>query len=392
MIVCDHVSKYYGAHAAVDDLQVRIARGEVVGLLGLNGAGKTTLLRILSGLVVPTCGRVEIDGCNMADHPVAVRAQVGFAPERPPLYADMTVEAYLHFVARLKGRRGNLDATLHRALEATDLLAVRQTVIGSLSSGYLRRVGIAQAVVHRPTLVLLDEPTSGLDPVQVVHMRRLIRGLRGANTIVVSSHQLSEIHALCDRILVLQQGRIVAAGSEAQLAEQVGGAARLGLEVVGTAAQLRQALQAVAGVGDLQISREADGLVAASLSLGGLQPEQLVPALLYPAFAALTVLLVQSFDRSILTVLLTLEVFAVFGASLLLRRKDLRYAALGGAVGCIIRLLFFDLSQSNTITRAIVFIFVGLLFLGMSALFARYKDRFQPAAEPTEPSQADSDT
>ena len=267
MIVVENVSKYYGAHAAVADLSFQIGEGQVVGLLGLNGAGKTTTLRILSGSLMPTSGRVRIDGLDMAQDPDAVRARLGFLPETPPLYTEMTVEGFLTFVARIKGVRSNLAGALEHAMRATDLLEVRDERISSLSHGYHRRVGIAQAIIHNPKLILLDEPTSGLDPVQVVHMRQLIRNLRGKNTILVSSHILGEIHELCDRIFVLQDGRIAAEGTEEELAGRVASTTKVSLEVRGDRVALAAALGQAAKVARHSIDREAQGITYATVEL-----------------------------------------------------------------------------------------------------------------------------
>ena len=267
MIVVENVSKYYGAHAAVSDLSFTIGEGQVVGLLGLNGAGKTTTLRILSGSLMPTSGRVRIDGLDMTQDPDAVRARLGFLPETPPLYTEMTVEGFLTFVARIKGVRSNLAGALDQAMKATDLLDVRDERISSLSHGYHRRLGIAQAIIHNPKLILLDEPTSGLDPVQVVHMRQLIRNLRGKNTILVSSHILGEIHELCDRIFVLQDGRIAAEGTEEELAGRVASTTKVSLEVRGDRAALAAALAKAAKVARHSIDREAQGITYATVEL-----------------------------------------------------------------------------------------------------------------------------
>jgi ABC-2 type transport system ATP-binding protein len=267
MIVVEDVSKYYGAHAAVSNLSFRIAAGEVVGLLGLNGAGKTTTLRILSGLLVPTSGNVEVAGINMAERPEQVRACLGFLPETPPVYGEMTVIKYLSFVARIKGIKGPLAGALADALDATDLRDVQNERINTLSHGYHRRVGIAQAIIHKPKLILMDEPTSGLDPVQVVHMRKLIRALRGKHTLLVSSHMLGEIHQLCDRIFVLQNGRIAAEGTEDELAQRVAGTTRIVIEVRGTSAALNEVLAAIPQVVSHRITQEAAGWTTAQIEL-----------------------------------------------------------------------------------------------------------------------------
>mgnify|MGYP006271384809 CR=1 FL=1 len=275
MIAAEHVTKYYGAHAAVDDLTFEIATGEAVGLLGLNGAGKTTTLKILSGLLLPTAGGVSVDGMDMARNPEAIRARIGFLPETPPLYEEMTVAGYLEFVARIKGVQGPVDSAVREALAATDLKDVRDDVIDTLSHGYRRRVGIAQAVVHRPAMILLDEPTSGLDPVQIVHMRQLIRNLRQRHTIIVSSHILSEIHAVCDRIFVLHQGRIAASGTEDELASRVRTATTVQVEVRGQRQALDAALRAFDGRIAHRLEGEQDGVSAARVELRDDQREAL---------------------------------------------------------------------------------------------------------------------
>ncbi|MBI3178947.1 MAG: ABC transporter ATP-binding protein [Deltaproteobacteria bacterium] len=278
MIVAERLTKYYGDRAAVADVSFTIAGGEVVGLLGLNGAGKTTTLRILSGLLLPTAGRVSIAGADMAREPEAARARIGFLPEQPPLYPEMTVRAYLEFVAHIKGFSGDVDQAIADALAAADLTSVAGDRISTLSHGFQRRVGIAQAIVHKPTLILLDEPTAGLDPVQIVQMRQLVRGLRGRNTILVSSHLLSEIHQVCDRILVMQNGRIVAEGSEQELAGRLGSKTTVSVEVRGAAAALAAALSRAA-VARHHIDREENGLTYATVELKSDNREELARAL-----------------------------------------------------------------------------------------------------------------
>jgi ABC-2 type transport system ATP-binding protein len=279
MISAEHVTKFYGARAAANDLTFSIRQGEVVGLLGRNGAGKTTTLRILSGLTVPTAGRVRIDGLEMSEEPEAVRARIGFLPENPPLYPEMTIEGFLRFVAHIKGVRSGLDERLRQALAATDLSEARDERIGTLSNGFQRRVGIAQAIVHAPALVLLDEPTSSLDPVQVVHMRQLIRALAGKHTVLVSSHLLSEIEKICDRILVLDEGRIIAEGTEAELAKKLSGAVSLEVEVRGSAAALGRALGSVKAVRSHEVESEQDGVTRARVELESDAREEVARAL-----------------------------------------------------------------------------------------------------------------
>jgi ABC-2 type transport system ATP-binding protein len=275
MIVAEHVTKYYDARPVVSDISFTIAAGEVIGLLGLNGAGKTTTLRILSGLLVPSSGRVFVAGLDMRDYPEAARGRLGFLPEVPPLYPEMRVEEFLTFAAHIKGLRKGVRAAVDEAIEATDLAGVRQQRIATLSHGYQRRVGIAQAVVHRPALILLDEPTSGLDPLQIVQMRKLILSLRTRHTIVVSSHILGEIHQLCDRIFVLQDGRIAAEGTEEQLAQKVSAQVMVAVEVRGTREAFALALGKLPAARSHTIVREQGDLLEAAVELSDDRREEL---------------------------------------------------------------------------------------------------------------------
>jgi ABC-2 type transport system ATP-binding protein len=233
MIQVEGLTKYYGAQAAIKDLTFNIQRGEVIGFLGLNGAGKSTTLKVLGCVLLPTSGRVTIDGFDVVRDPHEIRKKIGFLPDTPPLYNEMTVGAYLEFVALLRGVSNDDAPKRVREVEGkTGLTEVHFQSIGALSHGFRQRVGLAQAIVHNPQLLILDEPTSGLDPVQIVEMRQLIRNLRGAHTILLSSHNLPEISQTCDRLLVIQNGEIVAQGSEHDLGAKLGrNAAEGGIEV-----------------------------------------------------------------------------------------------------------------------------------------------------------------
>jgi gliding motility-associated transport system ATP-binding protein len=268
MIQVDGLTKYYGAHAAIRDLHFNIERGEVIGFLGLNGAGKSTTLRVLGCVLLPTAGQVTIDGFDVVRDPHEIRKKIGFLPDTPPLYNEMTVAGYLRFVAELRGVSSK-DAAKRVAEveEKTAIGDVSDAPISTLSHGFRQRVGVAQALVHNPSLLILDEPTSGLDPVQIVEMRQLIRSLRGAHTILLSSHILSEISQTCDRLLVIQAGEIVAQGSEAQLSAQIQAAAAGGEEVIeiqvkGAAEKARTAAMSVEGMIAAEVVRDADGLVS----------------------------------------------------------------------------------------------------------------------------------
>lgn len=221
MIEISELTKYYGTRKAVGPLSFTIDKGEVVGLLGLNGAGKTTTLRMLSSDLLPTSGQMLVDGMDLAEVPEKVRPRIGYLPDKPPLYGEMTVREYLVFAGQLRGMKGTLDKRVNEVIETTDLGEYADEPIDTLSHGYRQRVGIAQAIVHKPALLLLDEPISGLDPVQIVEMRSLIHSLKGDHTIVLSSHILSEISETCDRLLVIRGGEIVASGSEQELSAQM---------------------------------------------------------------------------------------------------------------------------------------------------------------------------
>ncbi len=261
MIRIKQLYKYYGTHRAVGPLSAEIERGEVVGLLGLNGAGKTTTLRVLACDLLPSSGSVEVDGVDVVAEPDRVRSMIGYLPDTPPLYEEMTVQSFLKFAAELRGvARGDLVRAVGAALEEIALTDVASSPIGALSHGYRQRVGIAQAIVHRPKLVVLDEPSSGLDPVQIKDMRRLVRGIGGERTVLVSSHNLPEISETCDRLLVIGQGQIVASGTEQELVNRLMSGERLELSVrpkAGTdRSAVRELVASVAGVTEVNDDAE----------------------------------------------------------------------------------------------------------------------------------------
>lgn len=257
MIRIRELYKYYGARRAVGPLSAEIERGEVVGLLGLNGAGKTTTLRVLACDLLPSSGSVEIDGVDVTEQPERVRRMIGYLPDTPPLHDDMSVRQFLSYAAELRGvPRAAVTEHVASAAKETALEAVVERRIGALSHGYRQRVGIAQAIVHRPKLVVLDEPSGGLDPVQIQDMRRLVRGMGGERTVLVSSHNLPEISEMCDRLLVIGEGRIVASGTESELVAQLMHGERVELMVRPSAgselAELERAITALAGVASLE--------------------------------------------------------------------------------------------------------------------------------------------
>jgi ABC-2 type transport system ATP-binding protein len=283
MIQVEQLSKYYGARAAIRNLSFRIDSGEVVGFLGLNGAGKTTTLRILGCVLLPTSGTVRLDGQDLLAAPRELKARIGLLPETPPLYEDMGVGEYLAFVAGLRGvEPGRIRARVAETEERTGLSALDAEPISTLSHGFRQRVGVAQALVHGPDVLLLDEPANGLDPVQNVEMRALIRGLRGDHTVLVSSHILPEIAQTCDRLLVVRDGELVAQGSEAELEERLGVGSGVELEIAGPVESVAAALRALPGVRSVTVQPTPAGRAVLQVDA----PDALRPLLAQAALGA----------------------------------------------------------------------------------------------------------
>lgn len=252
MVQLTDVTKYYGRKRALGPVSFEIDRGDTVGFLGLNGVGKTTLLRILACGLRPSSGIVTIDGLDVLRDPHEVRKRVGYLPELPPVYGDMPVSDYLTFVGLLKGMsRDQVARRVPEVEEYARISEVRDMPTRTLSQGYRQRVGVAQAIIHEPDLLILDEPTHDLDPVQIMEMRGMIRALKDRHTILISSHILPEISETCDRLLILNDGKIVASGSEAELSERLMMSRRMAVTVRagGGAAQAPEAvIAAVEGV------------------------------------------------------------------------------------------------------------------------------------------------
>lgn len=225
MIKVEHLSKKYGKVFALRDVSFEVKSGEVVGFLGPNGAGKTTTMNIITGYLSSSAGSVSVDGCDILDKPSQAKSRIGYLPEQPPLYLDMTVNEYLNFLYDLKGCLLPKKKHLAEICELTGIEKVRGRLIGNLSKGYRQRVGIAQALVSNPPVLILDEPTSGLDPNQIIEIRSLIRKLGVKHTVILSSHILSEVQAICDRVIVLDRGRLIADSSTGELEKTLGGSA-----------------------------------------------------------------------------------------------------------------------------------------------------------------------
>jgi ABC-2 type transport system ATP-binding protein len=259
LITAVGVTKFYGARQALFDVSFSIAKGEVVGFLGLNGAGKTTVLKILSGALLPSAGSFTVDGVDGLAHPREVRRRIGFLPDRPPLYPEMTVRQMLAYAGRLHGvPSSSIDRRVDEVLALTGLGSVGDDLVEWLSHGYKQRVGIAAAIIHQPALVILDEPISGLDPAQIRAMRDLIRGLAEKHTVLLSSHILGEVSQTCDRILLIHGGRIVAQGKESDLAP--GAQGRIEITARGTP-ELVKAIAPIEGVDGLEVAALEDGAV-----------------------------------------------------------------------------------------------------------------------------------
>jgi ABC-2 type transport system ATP-binding protein len=262
MIEIEHLTKYFGATRAVEDASFHVGRGQIVGLLGPNGSGKTTIMRMLAGFFPPTAGCARIAGLDAAEQSLAVRRKIGYLPESVVLYPDMRVRRFLQFcldVRRIAARQGHrrLEAVLHDC----GLREVADRLIGTLSKGYRQRLGLAQALLHEPEVLILDEPTVGLDPRQIVEIRSLIRNLRGRTTVLLSTHILPEVGMTCERVVIIDRGRIVAEDTAAALTRRVEGGDRTLVRVAGPLEAVRRALAEVAGVERVELAdgTRADG-------------------------------------------------------------------------------------------------------------------------------------
>jgi len=257
------LTKRYGKHTAVDGINFKIAKGEIIGFLGPNGAGKSTTMNMITGYTAPTDGKIIVDGDNILDDPEKTRAKIGYLPEHPPLYMDMTVNEYLLFVGQLKKvGKSSLRQDMDRITELVKISDVRKRLIKNLSKGYKQRVGLAQALLGNPQLLILDEPTVGLDPKQIIEIRNLIKDLSSDHTIVLSSHILPEISAVCDRVLIISKGSIVASDTPENLAQNLAGMHKLHLRVRGQEEKIRKALSSIEILKDIAVepSRESGAL------------------------------------------------------------------------------------------------------------------------------------
>jgi ABC-2 type transport system ATP-binding protein len=281
MISVEHLTKYYGPRAAVRDVTFDVAKGEILGFLGPNGAGKTTTMRILTGYLPPTSGTATVAGYNVFSQSLEARRHVGYLPESVPLYTEMVVADYLRFMAKIRGVPGrNQTARVNYAMEALNLTHVRDRIIGRLSKGYRQRVGIAQALVADPDVLILDEPTIGLDPMQIIETRNLIRGLAGNHTVILSTHILPEVSATCQRVLIINDGEIAAEDTPDNLTRRLRGAETLQVEVRGPREAVMARLKGLPDVLDVTAGSGTDGIqtYTVACALGGDLREQVAAA------------------------------------------------------------------------------------------------------------------
>ncbi len=259
MIEVRGLTKSYGDRLAIQDLNFTVNKGEVVGFLGPNGAGKSTTMKIVTGYMAPSSGEVRVGGFDVFENPIEVKSQIGYLPETPPVYMDMLVEDYLIYVARLRGKsKPDAKTMAQAAMEKTNLTEVQKRLIGNLSKGFRQRVGLAQALVGDPEVLILDEPTVGLDPKQVHEMRDLIQRLKGQHTIVLSTHILPEVQASCDRIIIINRGQIVAEDSLESLGKRMSASGQVTLKIRRKHEELVQSLSGVKGV--MSVRRDGSGL------------------------------------------------------------------------------------------------------------------------------------
>lgn len=260
MIEVTHLSKFYGNHAAVSDLSFTVEDGKIYGLLGPNGAGKSTTMNMMTGCLAPTSGEVKIEGYDIFDSPIEAKKRIGYLPEQPPLYSEMTPREYLTFAAKLKGvPRAEIPAQLEKVMSVTQIAEMQNRIIKNLSKGFKQRVGIAQALLGNPAVIILDEPTVGLDPKQIIEIRDLIKNLGTSHTVILSSHILSEVQAVCDHIMIISKGRLVASDTPENLEKLFKGETKVSLVVKSSVEAAEQVLNGLCGANAFTVASGDDG-------------------------------------------------------------------------------------------------------------------------------------
>lgn len=253
MIQIENVTKRYGSHIALDNLNFTVNKGEVLGFLGPNGAGKSTTMNIITGYISASEGSIKVDGLDILEHPEKVKAKIGYLPELPPLYMDMTVIEYLRFVSKLKKvKNDSIDPSLQRIMNLVKVNHVQNRLIKNLSKGYKQRVGLAQALIGDPDVLILDEPTVGLDPKEIIEIRNLIKSIGKEHTIILSSHILSEVSAVCDRVVIISKGKIAATGTPDELSRKLSLGNKLLLRVKGAKAGIVEMLKEIPEVSSVR--------------------------------------------------------------------------------------------------------------------------------------------
>jgi ABC-2 type transport system ATP-binding protein len=266
MVEVKDLTKYYGDYAAIEGVSFRVEQGEILGFLGPNAAGKTTTMRIIAGFMPPTSGTATVAGTDVVRDSVEARRKLGYLPEQVPLYDDMSVREYLQFCAKVRGvPRSRIDERVDTVMAATRVTEYADSLILKLSKGFRQRVGIAQALVHDPPLLILDEPTVGLDPRQIVEVRELIKGLRGSHTVILSTHILPEVQMVCDRVVIINEGRIAAIDTPEALTARLRRSQQIRLEVRGPRKEVAGALRKLAGVRAVSEEDAGDGVLRLTL-------------------------------------------------------------------------------------------------------------------------------
>ncbi len=263
MIEVKNLTRYYGQKPAIQNVTFNVEKGEVLGFLGPNAAGKTTTMRILTCYMPATDGTAKVAGFDVFEQSMEVRRRIGYLPENPPLYPEMTVESYLKFVGKIKGVDSrDLKRRVEEVMDKTNIANVRKSIIGKLSKGYRQRVGLAQALVHDPEVLILDEPTVGLDPKQIIDVRQLIKSLGGEHTIILSTHILPEVSQTCTRVVIINEGHVVAEDTPDNLTRRLQGKEKIYLEVEGPADAVETQLKNLPVVSTVQRDKEKDGRIA----------------------------------------------------------------------------------------------------------------------------------
>jgi ABC-2 type transport system ATP-binding protein len=264
MIELKNVTKKFGNTPVVDGISFEVKKGEIIGFLGPNGAGKTTTMRMITGFFPPTSGAIKVAGFDTAEKPLEAKAKIGYMPENVPLYKELDVHSYLRFVAEVKGvPKAKIESSITKAIEESGITGVKDKVIAKLSKGFRQRVGIAQAIINDPEVLILDEPTVGLDPKQIKEIRELIKKMKGDRTIILSTHILPEVSMTCDKVIVINQGKIIAEGDVETLTRGTGSASRIYVELDAPKAQFISEMKKIRSVSDVTVVDKPEGGLSA---------------------------------------------------------------------------------------------------------------------------------